>query len=458
MSSIKTWGFDPVTERIVNIRDCVPREEFTNRIKCTSDSCDCVLILNQGAKKDWYFRHPTSKKGGCHGASVESVLHKYAKQTLLNLDSYTVPDGEVFFKKDNPIHVGSDCNGGFYIASMQNVPFLILDKNMNTGVAYARSAEHELTHGVRPDVHVSIVTGSGKRVDLCYEVYVSNKVSAYKMNKYRKFIEENEDRAVFVIEIDLSDKSTAFDTEGWNDEWLKSQKLIMSSKMHNVQKTLEAARFEYHTGKVLCPAHEERGVVLSRNCPKCPFNIDRGICYGRSLIGSQKDFNLSVEERLDKYGEQIPAVVGIVNYDTLKAPFGRCESCKDGQYMLVRGAQSKRVAGVPVYLGCNDKDAYLMCKSCGHIKSIKCPACKKTDMRVYEKREVNTKGMKPVFLTCQDFDGCNTSITIYNHACAEPSIADEVVTAGGLDKFLSSRTFKSAFERIKELRRGNRLN
>lgn len=434
MSSIKCWGIDSISGKLINIHELSLDDK--KNIICTDSNCRCNLIPNFGTKKDWYFRHPTGSS--CSGGSSESIIHSLAKEIISDFKSIDLPSSVFRFKDESKV---VDLYKSYAI------------KNI--------SIEKSLTPQLRPDL---IIETTSDEI-ICIEVFVAHKVSSDKLSKYVKYFEKS-GKNFFIVEIDLSSIKDNIDNLNHDDvrNLIKDKMIILSSnnlvKLNNL---LNASVYQDLNSFHICPI-DDKSIMSTKSCKKCPFfssyKNNMLTCYGKSCYTKLGDFTDSKEENYDKYCHLVPKVDGKIIKDDKKVfddnkniihPFGVCECCSK-PLSLCRGDMTFRISGIPVLRFYNGKSidlyndlvrnsVFLVCTTCRRVKQLLCNKCK-SPLGIWKNTNRKYRSFDSVFIGCLDRDniggGCTSdTLTIYkDESCTE--YADELISVETLDNWLNS--------------------
>lgn len=441
--SINKWGILKETGKLVNIDNL--DKSYQGKVVCCDKNCGCDLILNIGAKKDPYFRHPAHN--ACSGGSAETILHKLAKDVILNSTKLFVPSCQYSAVKDRPINVDEE---------------FMLDLSQCT-VFSEQSLKNDVS--LIPDVTIEAPNGEFFYV----EIYVTHKTNETKIKKYMGLVGD-----FHVVEIDLRDYKD-IDKFSYNELadaiCLNAKRTIIASKnLAVITNRVKDAEF-YATGdKAICPCQD--AIVSTKDCKKCPFYIstNRGTmsCLGKSCYGKASDIEKGrpADELYDIYCEEIPKPIGKIDYNAFKHPIGLCKRCNE-PLVLATGFEDddnynkgtitptntgKVLVGIGV-LSFKTGAVYTYCPKCGAYHKLECPVCKKLskikkigyDMRISRNQ---TKGN--VWMHCENYRtgeslkrhgvdleyGHNYSLSVYTNIPITNNYADEIL-ACDLETFLT---------------------
>lgn len=446
MSSVKVWGIDTSTDKLIHINDVT--DENKGLVKCTSPTCDCTLIVNRGAKKMPYFRHPANSK--CTGGSAESVVHKFVKSVYASIlvDPYKLPSGYFIFKGSTSI----------------------CDKSFETGFGNEINVEKNLPDTkIRPDIWFK----TSDEYYNCVEILFSHNISQETRSKYKKFAKENKLRVYIVNVSHLKDIVNDLTKDLVKEQ--TSMQLELSTEKFKLESKAKTGEFKAFTGDIVCPATST--VTNTRTCKNCCFysGTANGImtCYGKECFKSLVDLTNSrtKEERFDIYSELVtsPKEVEKEVFD-LEAnvihPLGRCTN-KDcnGVLTLVRGDLSPRIKGIRMVKGIIGgtpiekytdefrEGIYLQCNSCGMFYPLMC-SCGH-HIKAWKNNSPSYRSCGSIFIGCCNRDtlpdGTCTSdtLTIFtDETCTR--YADELKTVKYLANFLSKD--KRALKKLYKLR------
>lgn len=452
MSSVKCWGIDSISGKLINIHELSLKDK--KNIICTDSNCKCNLIPNLGTKKDWYFRHPAGSP--CTGGSSESIIHSLAKEIISEFKSIDLPSSIFRFKEENKV---VDLCKSYSIKSID--------------------IERSLTPQLRPDL---IIETESEEI-ICIEVFVTHRVSSEKLSKYIKYFKES-DKNFFIVEIDLSSIKDNIDSLNHNDisNLIKNKMIILSSKgLMELNDLLNAGIYQDLNSFHICPI-DDNSIMSTKSCKRCPFfsSYRNNVltCYGKSCYTKLSDFANSKEENYDIYCHLLPKIDGKIVKDNEKVfddsksilhPFGVCECCGK-PLSLYRGDMTYRVSGIPILEFYNGKsiDSYndlvrngifLKCNSCKRTKQLLCNKCN-NPLGIWVNSNRRYKSFGSVFIGCLKRDNiggnCTSdTLTIYkDENCVE--YADELKTVETLDNWLNSN--KVAMKNLFNLRYKGDIN
>lgn len=446
MSSIKVWGIDTRTDKLIHINDVT--EDIKGFVKCTSPNCDCKLILNKGSKKEPYFRHPANSK--CSGGSAESVVHKFVKSVYAErlIAPFKLPAGYFNFKGNTSL----------------------LDKEVTTSFGINVNVEKSLQDTkIRPDIWFKTSDGFFN----CIEIVFTHGISQETRSKYRDFAKENKLR-VYIVNVSHL-KEVVNDLT--KDMILKETLLILelSTEKFKLEGLAKRGEFKAFAGDIVCPATGT--VTNTRNCSKCCFysGTNGGVvtCYGKECYKGLIDLTSgkTKEERFDMYCELIPSPKEVVKevFDlepNVIHPLGKCSLC-GGNFTFAKGDRAPAVKGIRTikYLG-NDpienydiearEALYLYCTKCGKYEPIICRHCGKP-IKAWKNSSSIYRSCGSVFIGCSNRtqlpEGTCTSdtLTVFTNESCE-RYADEIKAVGSLENFLSIKGSKKAKEKLDILR------
>ena len=446
MSSIKVWGVDASTDKLIHINDVT--DENKGLIKCTSPNCNCKLILNKGTKKMPYFRHPANSN--CTGGSAESVIHKFVKSVYASIlvVPYDLPNGYFIFKGSTSI-----CDKGFKTSFGNTIN---VEKNLPDTQ-------------IRPDIWFKTSDGYYN----CVEIVFTHGISQETRSKYKKFANENKLRVYIVNVAHLKDA-----VNDLTKDLVKAQTsmlLELSTEKFKLESKAKSGEFKAFTGDIVCPATNT--VTNTRACKNCCFysGTANGVmtCYGKECFKSLFDLTAgrTKEERFDIYSELVPSPKETVQevFDlepNVIHPLGRCSTgdCK-GVLTLVRGDLSPNIKGIrrvkgmlggaPIEKYSNEvrEGLFLQCNSCGLITPLIC-SCGHS-IKAWKNNSPSYRSSGSVFIGCCNRDvlpdgTCSSdTLTIFtDETCTR--YADELKTIKYLDKFLNKD--KTALKKLYKLR------
>lgn len=445
MSSIKVWGIDTSTDKLIHINDVT--DENKGLVKCTSPTCDCTLIVNRGAKKMPYFRHPANNK--CTGGSAESVVHKFVKSVYANMLvlPYDFPAGYFIFKGATSV-----CDNGFQ-TKFGNV--------INTE-KYLPDTK------IRPDLWFK----SADDFYNCIEIVFTHGISQETRNKYKQFAKENKLRVYIVNVSHLKDVVNDLTKDLVKEQTL--MQLELSTEKFKLEEKVKSGEFKAFTGDIVCPATNT--VINTRACKNCCFHSDttNGVmtCYGKGCYKSMFDLTAgrTKEERMDIYCDLVPSPKQVDKevFDlepNVIHPLGRCSDC-NGVLTLVRGDLSPQVKGIrrlKKYVGGTPiekystefrEGLYLFCNSCGKYEPLICKECG-GHIKAWKNNASAYRSCGSVFIGCNNREGkmggtCSSdTLTIFtSEDCTR--YADEIKAIKYLKNFLNRD--KKSLKKLYELR------
>lgn len=355
MAALKKWGV--YNNRIINIDsiDKSNRDMFKGTVTCCC-GCGNVLVPNMGEKKDRYFRvlNETHK---CQG-STESMLHRLTKQIIADAGVFHVPEEMIVVGK-----------GLKFINSSRDILFKPEDVYLEEKIG---------------DI-ITDVTIKTDDLTVFIEVYVAHKITAAKLNKYRKF-----DFPFVVVELDMRKYFRHMDNVSYEELQLSvlnseniTSTVIMSDFMADIQAKYQETIHYMDSDKTICPV--TNGVMdVKSKCRKCEFYIGRketGVyyCTGKQLRVKKSDYskNSEYEDRYDLYIDDIPQSDGEVHFKK-DDMFGYCSTCGKPLEMArgteTKYGESKAVKMIPI-VRVDDSTAHLYCRFCDTLYDIYCPKC-----------------------------------------------------------------------------------
>ena len=276
---------------LVHISD-VPSGSQCN---CFCPACGGKLIAKKGRIKKHHFAHYDAEE--CQ-YGYETSLHLAAKQLIMEHKKIMIP----------PVYLRFP--GGF-----KEIISLYPSKAIKVDKVLLETRQEDKKELMVPD----IVLFSGER-KLYVEIYVTHAIDNKKLSKIKKM-------GISTIEIDLSRRDRNLekdDLEKLLFEDLEEKKWIYNSREKEYLKKFlkEAKPMSIISGGFApyvdnCPMNKQtrrgkRFADLLKECKGCRFCIAKGkskiFCSGEQRIADLDDFSKSLQERMERYPDQ-------VNYD-----------------------------------------------------------------------------------------------------------------------------------------------
>lgn len=434
MAAKVRWGWDTVNNRFVSVDTCDRDLVKDGKIICKR--CGDRLTICDGDIKDIYFRHCTSGSK-CNGARVDYVL----KSEAIRVCSKT---GDIMIPR--------------FFARFRDNETAILAPGTVLNVSRFTSGKRLCSTTVIPDL---MLFDDSLDITICIEFLTSSRgISKSRCKDYGLSCAD-----VVAMSVDISDLVDDFvlgDEKILNE--IQSRVFDKSEKKRvffrtGVDASFLDSKFEFRSGRVICPAYEDKYLVDSKKCNKCPFFIkaDKGVysCYGKRLYSKASDVTngSTYEQRQDLYCDQLPTPIARIDYRYNINMLGSCPSC--GESCVIAQGDSPEAQSIRGIQTVNTltQSAYKHCNSCGTNTEIRCPKCGGA-MRVLR----SAKHGK-IYLICENHDNvgsqqCNCSLTLFNCEPCRENYADEVEAVGGLDNFLSGKIrYMNALDRLRDMHR-----
>ena len=422
---------------------------------CTCLECGQTLIGNYGEQKDWYFRHKVDSD--CIGYTIESLAHKLAKECLKEINKIGLPTEFVNVQFRNRVEQ-------IAYNEAKILPFEQSELKI----------EAPVSDGLRPDALIDF----GNAL-YCIEFDMFHAKSEKDKKKYSALISETKNKAIYVIEVHLTDLADIADSvelkEKIKERIISGDRtsFLLSPLIVKTEKVVSDATFVCNGDKILCPISNST-IVSKYQCGRCKClkSTINGVhtCYGKASFCSAKNVRLVAEGKYtcddikDMNTELITDGIG----EVATIPFavaGFCPVCGDrlkieyhSDHNIVSKHNNYIIKGVQTI----NEETYVVCSCCDYRKEVTCSSCNghmallinKSDGRVFIKckscdceghtRDISDNSDEGVKMRAKTF-------TVFNKmpVCEENANA-EVIAVGGLLNYTTKK--KSASRQLAEYR------
>lgn len=256
---------------------------------CVCPSCEENLVAKKGTERVHHFAH---RSGHNCEYGYETSLHLAAKDILSNAKEFMLPEVFVEFPNSNKEKQ--------LLSSARRIPI----DNVKLEKRYC-------------DMIPDIVLVSGEKV-LIVEIFVTHRIDDIKLEKIKN-------ANISTIEIDLSKQDKTITKEDLSQILLRNSDLKIwkynasanekLNRFYSVSERLKIDSSDNDPKIDDCPIDlriwkKKSYAYFKEDCLNCKFLIDANseeiICSGKRRISTIKDFNVSYEQRLEKWKKENP--------------------------------------------------------------------------------------------------------------------------------------------------------